>query len=72
MCVILIEIIEREIFWKCMDETMHPFYYNCPKILMDQLSPTENKNSLTWRELCRSEQKAQSIHSENPWKPVKF
>lgn len=43
---------------KEMDETMHPYYYNCPKRILKQLSPPRKlricgdvmRNIKTWRE----------------------
>lgn len=41
--------------YKDMDETMLPFYYDCPKGILDLLSETEDENALAWRERCRQE-----------------
>lgn len=38
--------------YKDMDETMGPFCYDCPKSILDLLSPTENKEANKWRECC--------------------
>ena len=32
---------------------MHPFYYNCPERILDQLSPTDHEGSNEWRQKCR-------------------
>ena len=41
-------------FWiKEMDESMHPFYYDCPIEILNLLTPTENKEALEWRKICR-------------------
>lgn len=47
---------------KTMDETMQPFYYDCPKGILDLLTPTDNKYANKWRRLCRekSEKKVNS------------
>ena len=38
---------------KTMDETMQPFYYDCPKGILDLLTPTDNECANEWRRLCR-------------------
>lgn len=37
---------------KVMDETMQPYYYNCPKSIRNLLTPTENANAKAWRNQC--------------------
>lgn len=39
-------------FYKDMDETVGPFYYQAPKKLLDMLSPTTNDSARKWRENC--------------------
>lgn len=39
--------------WKDMDESVQPFYYNCPARILDLLTPTENESSNCWRKACR-------------------
>jgi hypothetical protein len=39
--------------YKDMDETMGPFKYDCPKGILDLLTPTENEYALQWRQACR-------------------
>ena len=39
--------------YKDMDETMCPYYYDCPKGILDLLTPTDNEYALQWRENCR-------------------
>ena len=41
--------------YKDMDETMMPYYYDCPKRILDLLSETDNASALEWRERCRAE-----------------
>ena len=41
------------ILGKFMSERIHPYYYDCPKEILDILSPTEDKLALAWRENCR-------------------
>ena len=38
--------------YKDMDETMHPYQYNCPKGILDLLSETDNESALEWRKMC--------------------
>lgn len=39
--------------YKDMDEILHPYYYNCPDRILDQLDKTTNFNALRWRHECR-------------------
>lgn len=39
--------------YKDMDETMIPCYYDCPKSILDLLTPTDNEYANEWRRLCR-------------------
>lgn len=43
---------ETEMRCKLMDETMHPYYYNCPKSILDLLTKTDNEHSNEWRKRC--------------------
>lgn len=38
--------------YKDMDETMGPGYYDCPKSILNLLSPTDNEYALEWRKSC--------------------
>jgi len=38
---------------KTMGESMEPFYYDCPKSILDLLTETDNENALNWRAKCR-------------------
>ena len=38
---------------KWMGETCEPYYYDCPKSVLDALSPTDNEYAKRWREKCR-------------------
>lgn len=42
-----------DFFYKDMDETMLPYYFDCPKSILDLLSPTDNESALEWRRKCR-------------------
>lgn len=39
--------------YKDMDETMGPYNYDCPKGILDLLTPTENEYANNWRAACR-------------------
>lgn len=44
---------QTEMCCKLMDETEHPYYYDCPKSILDLLSNTDNEQALEWRAKCR-------------------
>ena len=39
--------------YKNMDETMHPYFYNCPKKLLNSLADTDNEDANNWRRICQ-------------------
>ena len=39
-------------YYKDMDETCGPYECNCPKYILDMLSPTNNEYANKWREAC--------------------
>ena len=39
--------------YKDMDETCGPYKYDCPKGILDLLTPTENEYANEWRRCCR-------------------
>lgn len=39
--------------YKDMSEEMGPYAYDCPKKILDLLSPTTDENALKWRASCR-------------------
>lgn len=39
--------------YKWMDESVHPYYYDCPDRILDLLTPTDIKSANEWRESCR-------------------
>ena len=54
--VFLTSVDKKDYFnfsYKDMSETMGPFYYDCPKSVLDVLSPTDNEDALKWRAKCR-------------------
>ncbi len=38
--------------YKSMDETMLPYYYNCPRRILEVLTSTTNASALEWRFRC--------------------
>mgnify|MGYP000115518253 CR=1 FL=1 len=46
-------------YYKVMDESMGPCYYDCPLSILKLLSPTDSEWAMAWREKCkqRAEQK---------------
>ncbi len=40
-------------YYKDMEETMGPGYYDCPKGILDLLTPTDSEYALEWRKKCR-------------------
>lgn len=46
--------------YKDMDETCGPCYYDCPNVILDLLSPTDNEYANEWRKLCRAKTKEKS------------
>ena len=38
-----------EFGYKTMDESVHPFYYNCPARIFNLLTPTTSQNAKDWR-----------------------
>lgn len=50
--VVLVSQRNGYVATKVMDESMHPYYYDCPKRILNLLSPTDNKNALDWRNKC--------------------
>lgn len=39
--------------YKEMSESMIPAFYDCPKKVLDALTPTNDEDALAWRNLCR-------------------
>lgn len=52
--VILISRRGDDICYKIMDETVHPYYYNCPVAVLDVLTFPLNENAQKWRDGCRA------------------
>ena len=63
--VIVLTSVESNKFfnlsYKDMDETEHPFYYDCPESILKLLTPTDNENANIWREKCRKRNKDKKV-----------
>lgn len=47
--------------YKDMDETCGPFKYDCPKAILDLLTPTDNELANEWRRKCREKASKPSL-----------
>lgn len=63
--VCLVRLDRGDWGYKDMDETMHPYYYDCPKSILDLLTPTTNENALKWRAMCRQPKQESVIQRLN-------
>lgn len=43
---------DYEFCYKDMDESMGPYYTNCPERILKLLTPTEHEYAQTWRDAC--------------------
>lgn len=62
--VVLTSVENNKFFnmsYKDMDETEHPFYYDCPESILKILTPTDNENANIWREKCRKRSKDKKV-----------
>lgn len=62
--VFLLSFRKDEWSYKVMGESVHPYYYNAPKALLDKvdaLFPPLNDNAKAWREACRKHQAKKRI-----------
>lgn len=57
-CLVVLTRKEGDwIYYKEMGESVHPYYYDAPKKLLDKLDalfPPCNENAKVWREACRN------------------
>lgn len=56
-------------YYKIMDETVGPYYYDCPEKILKLLTKPENEHSANWRKECR---KMHSKHKIVKGTMVKF
>ncbi len=52
--VILTEYHNHEFCTKAMSDVCVPYVYDCPKRILDKLTPTDDENANKWRERCRT------------------
>lgn len=64
--IALTDIADGEFGYKDMDETMKPYYYDCPNALLNLLSPTDNEHANIWRAKCKANK-----NKRKPYKPPK-
>lgn len=51
--VVLLDRKREEIGYKLMDETVHPYFYDCPEEILNMLTdPPPNYGALQWRHKC--------------------
>jgi hypothetical protein len=50
-----------EMGYKDMDESMHPYYYDCPLSILSKLTTTDNENAISWREKCMENKKKKAL-----------
>ena len=71
--VVLLDKKGGEVYVKTMQESCNPYYYNCPKRIIDKLDPTENPMSLEWRAECLKSKATPKIGESFQLKfPLKF
>ena len=58
--VILTAYRDGEFLTKGMDEGLGPGEANCPKRILDKLSPTDHEYALDWRKRCEENRKARN------------
>ena len=46
--------------YKPMGETMGPYQYDCPKSILDLLTPTDNEHAIEWRRRCEEHRKTKT------------
>lgn len=52
--------------YKDMDETMHPYNYDCPIGILNLLSKTDNEYALEWRKKCYEKHDEKNAEKKNP------
>ena len=61
MClVILLGYHDGEGWYKDMDETVLPCYYDCPESVLSKLSAPDGEGAVTWREECHKRNRAKA------------
>ena len=52
--------------YKDMDETVGPYKYDCPRSILNLLSPTDNPYALEWRKNCQENRRRKRTFSSLP------
>lgn len=52
--------------YKDMDETVGPYKYDCPRAILNLLSPTDNAYALEWRRVCQEHWKRRRVVARLP------
>ena len=71
--VITTSFCHHEFITKAMSEDMLPYCYDCPKRLLDKLTPTDDPESLKWRKEClerheaKRKERAEKREAERAW-----
>jgi hypothetical protein len=52
--------------YKEMGESCNPYYYDCPKSILDLLTPTESEWANEWRKTCRERAAQKRAERKNP------
>lgn len=52
--------------YKDMDETMLPFFYDCPVGILKLLSPTDNESANEWRKRCKETAERKKREKNDP------
>lgn len=58
--------------YKDMDETMGPYCYDCPKSILDLLTPTDSEYANEWRHKCREKANAPKLSALPIGTHIKF
>ena len=51
--IALTSVSDGELYYKDMEENMHPYAYDCPQTILDLLTETDNELANEWRQLNR-------------------
>lgn len=66
-CAIFLTSVDGWDFgYKDMDETCGPYQYDCPKSILDLLTPTDNEFALKWRKACYDNLEKKKAKRKNP------
>ena len=63
--VILTEYRQNEFLYKVMGEDVMPYQFECPKRILNKLTPTNNEYANKWREKCNEKFKKNNLELSN-------